>query len=193
MAEWLRKLIFNTLNRSSFHRCGYQPHSRHVRQAKVCLRVVRCFFFGGSPAIALHQNDGNNKSFQMLPELVPSECMPVSWDYIHLKLWKSAKSLSLPRTRCQVSVTGPLVLRLFSFTKHTVAFTLIIFSAKWGPRIFVLESSRPPTPWKSNGHSLNGVLLVNTKHTNFKLLAHKSSMKMLIIVNPEISSHNSVP
>ena len=30
----------------------------------------------------------------------------------YLKKWKSAKSLSLPRTRCQVSVTGPLVLWL---------------------------------------------------------------------------------
>ena len=52
----------------------------------------------------------------MLRELVPSECTPIPWGYTHtcLKLWKSAKSLSLPRTKCQVSVTGPLVLSGFS-------------------------------------------------------------------------------
>ena len=46
MAEWLRPLIFSALNRSSSHRCGFEASSGHVRQAKFCLRVVRCFFFG---------------------------------------------------------------------------------------------------------------------------------------------------
>ena len=40
VAEWLRMLIFNAVNRSSSHRC--------VRQAKFCLRVVRWFFSGFS-------------------------------------------------------------------------------------------------------------------------------------------------
>ena len=29
----------------------------------------------------LVQNDGNNKSFKMLPELVPSGCMPMPWRF----------------------------------------------------------------------------------------------------------------
>ena len=29
--------------------------------------------------LELVQNDGNNKSFKMLPELVPSCCMPMPW------------------------------------------------------------------------------------------------------------------
>ena len=39
-------LALKSLNHSS-HRCGLQPSSGHVRQAKFCLRVVRCFFFLG--------------------------------------------------------------------------------------------------------------------------------------------------
>ena len=46
VAKWLRSLIFNTLNHSSSHRCGFEPSSGHVRQAKFCLRVVRWFFLG---------------------------------------------------------------------------------------------------------------------------------------------------
>ena len=42
----LRSLIFNTLHRSSSHRCGFEPSLGHVRQAKFCLRVVKCFFSG---------------------------------------------------------------------------------------------------------------------------------------------------
>ena len=30
----------------------------------------------------LIQNDGNNKSFKMLPELVPSGCMPMPWSFL---------------------------------------------------------------------------------------------------------------
>ena len=44
MAKWFRTLIFSTLNHSSFHRCGFEPSSGHVRQAKFCLLVVRWFF-----------------------------------------------------------------------------------------------------------------------------------------------------
>ena len=46
----------------------------------------------------------------MLPELVPSGCIPLPWAC--LELWKRAKFLSLPRTSCQMSITGPLVLWL---------------------------------------------------------------------------------
>ena len=56
MAEWLRTLIFSTPNRSSSHRCQlepslghccwFEPSLGHVRQAKFCLRVVRCIFVG---------------------------------------------------------------------------------------------------------------------------------------------------
>ena len=31
--------------------------------------------------LELVQNDGNNKSFKMLPELLPSGCMPMSWGF----------------------------------------------------------------------------------------------------------------
>ena len=55
--------------------------------------------------LELVQNDGNDKSFQMLPELVPSGCMPMSWGYI--------QCLSLPRTSCEVSFTGPWSSGLF--------------------------------------------------------------------------------
>ena len=44
VAEWLRPLIFSALNRSSSHRCGFEPSSGHMRQVKFCLRVVRWFF-----------------------------------------------------------------------------------------------------------------------------------------------------
>ena len=40
VAEWLRPLNFTTLNCLSSHRCGVEPSSGHVRQAKFCLRVV---------------------------------------------------------------------------------------------------------------------------------------------------------
>ena len=46
MAEWLRQLSFSALNRSSSHRCGFEPSSGHVRQAKFCLWMVRWFFSG---------------------------------------------------------------------------------------------------------------------------------------------------
>ena len=29
-------------------------------------------------------NDGNNKSFKMLPELVPSGCMPMPWGFFQM-------------------------------------------------------------------------------------------------------------
>ena len=45
MAEWLRQLIYSTLNRSSSHRCGFEPSSGHMGdKAKFCLQVVRWFF-----------------------------------------------------------------------------------------------------------------------------------------------------
>ena len=43
MAEWLRPLIISALNRSSSHRCVFEPRSGDVRQAKFYLRVVRWF------------------------------------------------------------------------------------------------------------------------------------------------------
>ena len=46
VAELLRPLIFTALNRLSSHRCGFEPHSSHMRQAMFCLRAVRCFFLG---------------------------------------------------------------------------------------------------------------------------------------------------
>ena len=48
VAEWLRLLIFSALNRLSSHWYGFEPCSGHVRQAKFCLQVVRCFFSGTS-------------------------------------------------------------------------------------------------------------------------------------------------
>ena len=44
IAQWLRTLIFSTLNCSSSHCCGFEPSSGHVRQAKFWLWVVRWFF-----------------------------------------------------------------------------------------------------------------------------------------------------
>ena len=32
--------------------------------------------------LELVQSDGNNKSFKMLPELVPSACMPMPWVFL---------------------------------------------------------------------------------------------------------------
>ena len=32
--------------------------------------------------LELIQNDGNNKSFKMLPELVPSGRMPMPWGFV---------------------------------------------------------------------------------------------------------------
>ena len=46
VAEWLSMLIISALNRSSSHRCGFEPSSGHMRQAMFCLRMVRCFFSG---------------------------------------------------------------------------------------------------------------------------------------------------
>ena len=34
--------------------------------------------------LELVQNDGTNKSFKMLPELVPSGCMPMSWGFFQM-------------------------------------------------------------------------------------------------------------
>ena len=31
-------------------------------------------------------NDGNNKSFKMLPERAPSGCKPMPWGYVHVLL-----------------------------------------------------------------------------------------------------------
>ena len=44
VAEWLRTLIFSALNRSSSHRCAFEPSSGHVTQANFCLWVVRLLF-----------------------------------------------------------------------------------------------------------------------------------------------------
>ena len=38
--------IFSAPYHLSSHCCGFEPSSGHVRQAKFCLRVVRCFFSG---------------------------------------------------------------------------------------------------------------------------------------------------
>ena len=56
MVEWLSPLIFSALNHTSSDCCGFEPSSGHVRRAKFCLRVVRCFFSGISrfrPALRL--------------------------------------------------------------------------------------------------------------------------------------------
>ena len=45
VAEWLRQLIISELNLLSSQRCGFEPSSGHVEQAKFCLWVVRWFFF----------------------------------------------------------------------------------------------------------------------------------------------------
>ena len=34
--------------------------------------------------LELIQNDGNNKSFKMLPELVTSGCMPMPWGFVQM-------------------------------------------------------------------------------------------------------------
>ena len=47
VAEWLRPIILSALNRSSSHRCGFEPRlGSHVRQANFCLRMVRGLFSG---------------------------------------------------------------------------------------------------------------------------------------------------
>ena len=45
MAEWLRLLIFSSLNCLSSDHCGFEPSSGHMWD-KFCLRVVRWFFSG---------------------------------------------------------------------------------------------------------------------------------------------------
>ena len=44
--QCLRMLIFSALNHSSSHHCGFEPSLVHIRQAKFCLQLVRCFFSG---------------------------------------------------------------------------------------------------------------------------------------------------
>ena len=34
--------------------------------------------------LELVQNDGNNKSFKMLPERIPSGCMPMPWSLFQM-------------------------------------------------------------------------------------------------------------
>ena len=73
VAEWLRMLIFSTLNLLSSHRCGFEPSLGHMRQAMFCLRVVRCFFFGDLPflphlMIDLAQNEWNNLDRMQNPD-----------------------------------------------------------------------------------------------------------------------------
>ena len=64
----------------------------------------------------LVQNDGNNKSFKMLPELVPSGCMPVHWGYIQFEIVKKCK-ISLPALH-QVSSEHDLVPPIRHVRKH---------------------------------------------------------------------------
>ena len=86
VAVWLRALIFSALNRSSSHRCGFEPSSGHERQAEFCLRVVRWFLSGIShfrPTLRLTQLMGEiiltgrkktTKKSMILSNIVNLEC-----------------------------------------------------------------------------------------------------------------------
>ena len=114
------------------------------------------------------------------------------WLYAHalglytcLKLWKSARSLSLPRTRWQVSVTGPLVLWL----KHMVWDTLCCRENKTKCNnqrsclkvqyltlkfsVYIMHQSlvtTHPTPWKKQELWLSSITaLLKALHSRYKL------------------------
>ena len=53
-----------------------------------------------------------NKSFEMLPEIVPSDCMCIPWGVFMFEIVKNANYHSLPRTSCRVTVARPSVLWL---------------------------------------------------------------------------------
>ena len=48
MAEWLRLLIFSTLNRSAC-RCGFEPSSGHCETSQVLLAGGHVVFLGDLP------------------------------------------------------------------------------------------------------------------------------------------------
>ena len=48
VAEWFRMLIFSALNRSSSHRCGFEPSSGHVR-GQILLVADQMFFLRDLP------------------------------------------------------------------------------------------------------------------------------------------------
>ena len=65
VAEWLRLLIFSTLNHSSSHRCGFEPRSGHLWNEPSSACEMSGFFLGDlqfSPHLLIDsaQNEWNN-------------------------------------------------------------------------------------------------------------------------------------
>ena len=52
MAEWLKKLMFSALTRSSSHRCGFKPCSGHMRDKPSSACGWSGGFSQGSPVFA---------------------------------------------------------------------------------------------------------------------------------------------
>ena len=66
VAEWLRTLIFSTLNCFSSHRCGFEPSSGHMWASQVLILGSQVVFLGDLPfsphlTIDLAQNEWNNQ------------------------------------------------------------------------------------------------------------------------------------
>ena len=63
---------------SSCPRARYAINMYEIKQNTIYNNKAKRIF------LELIQNDGNNKSFKMLPELVPSGCMPMPWGFVQM-------------------------------------------------------------------------------------------------------------
>ena len=82
MAEWLRPLIFSALNRSSSHRCGFEPSSGHMWDKPCSACGWSSCFSRGSPVFAPPtQNEWNNPDGPLNPNKKSTMLRSLfSWD-----------------------------------------------------------------------------------------------------------------